>query len=160
VQPRIDLVPRRRPNLVPRGRDYLIYARECRVGRIYEVTGNRPRWFWGIQGVFTSMDIGQLQGSASSLPQAMPLRRIHLTRASAKTWKMSARSSQARPWDLTANSCPLLKIGARTGSLVPQLSARRATSGHVKAFGVGALQSACARASCSPGTRLGDSIRG
>ena len=74
-------MPRRRPNLVPRGRDYLIYAHECRVGRIYEVTGNRPRWFWGIQGVFTSMDIGQLQGSASSLPQA----KIEL-RAAFETW--------------------------------------------------------------------------
>jgi hypothetical protein len=83
VQPRIDLVPRRRPNLVPRGRDYLIYARECRVGRIYEVTAKAQyhHWFWGIQGVFTTMDTGQLQGSAPSLEQA----KIEL-RAAFETW--------------------------------------------------------------------------
>ena len=81
MQPRIDLVPRRRPNLVPRGRDYLIYARECRVGRIYEVTGSHQRWFWGLQGVFTSMDIGMLQGAAPSFERA----KIEL-RAAFETW--------------------------------------------------------------------------
>jgi hypothetical protein len=77
----IELVPRRLADLVPRGRDYLIYARECRVGRIYEVTGSHPRWFWGLQGVVTSMEIGKLQGAAPSFEQS----KIEL-RAAFETW--------------------------------------------------------------------------
>jgi hypothetical protein len=38
----IDLVPRRQPDLIPRGRDYLIYAGDRRVGRIYEVLTSPP----------------------------------------------------------------------------------------------------------------------
>jgi hypothetical protein len=58
----IDLVPQRQPDLTPHGRDYLIYTRACLVGRIYEITGHNQHWFWGLQGVFTSTDIGQLHG--------------------------------------------------------------------------------------------------
>jgi hypothetical protein len=76
-----DLVPRRQRDLVPPGRDYLIYARECRVKRIYEVTGSHPPWFWGLQGVFTSTEIGRLQGAAPTFEQT----KIEL-RAVFETW--------------------------------------------------------------------------
>ena len=67
----IDLVAQREPDLVGGGRDFLIYARGRRVGRIYEVT-SRPdhaHWFWGLQGIFTSMEIGQLQWALAA-PEA------------------------------------------------------------------------------------------
>jgi hypothetical protein len=69
---------------MPHGRDYLIYARECRVGRIYEVTTSQTehkRWFWGLQGVFTSMEIGELHGAAPDFEQAKAK-----LRAAFETW--------------------------------------------------------------------------
>lgn len=62
---RIELVSRREPEtVVGGGPDYLIYAGDRLVGRIYQ---RAEQWFCGVQGIFTSMKIGQLHGLAKSL---------------------------------------------------------------------------------------------
>jgi hypothetical protein len=71
--PHIDLVPLRQEDLQDRYPDYLVYAAERLVGRIYCQVGGIGRteqWFWGVQGVFTSMEIGPLHGLAPSFDHA------------------------------------------------------------------------------------------
>ena len=71
--PHIELLARRQEDLQDRYPDYFIYAGECLVGRIYCQVGGLGRteqWFWGVKGVFTSVEIGQLQGLAPSFDHA------------------------------------------------------------------------------------------
>jgi len=70
--PGIELMPRREPDDVDGAPDYLIYAGDHLVGRIYRHVSRSDfeNWFWGLQGVFTSMEIGRLHGGAESFDQA------------------------------------------------------------------------------------------
>ena len=71
--PHVELIARQQEDLQRRYADYLIYAGERLVGRIYCQVGGMGRteqWFWGVQGVFTSMEIGQLRGLAPSFDHA------------------------------------------------------------------------------------------
>ena len=74
----IELVARRPTDVGEDRPDYLIYARDRLVGRIYCQLA-RPvaqQWFWGVQGVFTTMEIGQLHGLAESIDQAKARLRV------------------------------------------------------------------------------------
>ena len=67
--PHIELIARRQEDLQARYPDYLIYAGERLVGRIYCQVGGMGRteqWYWGVQGAFTSMEIGPLHASAGA----------------------------------------------------------------------------------------------
>jgi hypothetical protein len=74
--PRIELVPRLESERLGGDRpDYSIYTGQRMVGRIYlqnvgQFTEDSEQWFWGVQGVFTSMEIGHLRGLAGSLDEA------------------------------------------------------------------------------------------
>jgi hypothetical protein len=107
----IDLVPRRQPDLIPRGRDYLIYADDRRVGRIYEVFTRPPQqehWFWGLQGVFTSMEIGELHGAAQSYEEAQTK-----LRAAFKTWLAWALTAPETHLSYTQVRKDLVGVGAQ-----------------------------------------------
>jgi hypothetical protein len=62
----IELVARRKTDVGEDHPDHLIYARDRPVGRIYcqLARPDAQQWFWGVQGVLTSMEIGQLHGLA------------------------------------------------------------------------------------------------
>ena len=71
--PHIELLAPRQEDLQARYPDYLIYAGERLVGRIYCQVGGMGRteqWYWGVQGAFTSMEIGPLHGHAPSFDHA------------------------------------------------------------------------------------------
>jgi hypothetical protein len=70
---RIELVAKRQEDLQGGRPDYHVYA-GCRLaGRIYRNTRSlfgSEIWSWGVQGIFTSMEAGQMQGSAESFEEA------------------------------------------------------------------------------------------
>ena len=75
--PRIELIARRQEHDIERP-DYVIYAQDRVVGRIHRqlASGDVQQWFWGVQGVITSMEIGHLQGAAESFDQAKERLRV------------------------------------------------------------------------------------
>ena len=69
----IELVARRQEDLHDGRPDYLVYASDRQLGRIYQQLSGMARteqWFWGVQGVLTSAEIGRLQGFATSFDHA------------------------------------------------------------------------------------------
>jgi hypothetical protein len=71
--PHIELLVRREEDFADGRPDFSIWAGEERVGRLYRklLPGNREGWFWGLNGVFYSMDARiQMSGHAESLEAA------------------------------------------------------------------------------------------
>jgi hypothetical protein len=117
-----DLVPRRQPDTVTgAGPDYSIYASERVVGRVYCRVARRDfeQRFWGVNGVVTSSEIGQLHGFAESFDQARTRLRgaFNLWLA----WALAAPPSHlsyatirpARRWCAVLN--PIVSAGADDG---------------------------------------------
>jgi hypothetical protein len=70
----IKLIARRQSDLGEGRPDYLVHVQDRLVGRVY-CQLSRPdveQWFWGVQGVITSMEIGQLHGSLRAWNRPRP----------------------------------------------------------------------------------------
>jgi hypothetical protein len=68
-----ELTTKRQEDLQGGRPDYHVYAGSRLVGRIYQNTRSlfgSEIWFWGVQGIFTSIETGQMHGSAESFEEA------------------------------------------------------------------------------------------
>jgi hypothetical protein len=71
--PVIELTTKRQEDLQGGRPDYHVYAGSRLAGRIYQNTRSlfgSEIWFWGVQGIFTSIETGQMHGSAESFEEA------------------------------------------------------------------------------------------
>ena len=71
--PVIELVAKRQEDLQGDRPDYHVYAGSRLAGRIHQNTKTlfgSEIWSWGLQGIVTSMEMGQMHGSAESFEEA------------------------------------------------------------------------------------------
>lgn len=104
----IELVAKRQDDLQQGKPDYLVYAGEQLVGRMYRMNPFDETWFWGVNGVTVDMSVGAvMHGYANGIDDAKAKLRVAFDR-----WLVWAKGLPAADRKHLLVSAELARIGA------------------------------------------------